>query len=130
MIVGILAIGTGLAGLVSAFRYKNRFTLGVTIACLLIGAASMIAASASQAKVEAKHGAATRADAGPGGESGGNDVVGTEPLAPLMPAAPISADPEEDDGLLEDLEEASEAANRAAGPLHPEPPTDPGAQGS
>jgi hypothetical protein len=54
LIVGILAIGTGVAGLVSAFRHKSRFTWGLTAVCLLIGAASLIAASASPAKVEAQ----------------------------------------------------------------------------
>ena len=54
LIVGILAIGTGMVGLVSAFRHKSRFTLGLTAVCLLIGVASLIAASASPAKVEAQ----------------------------------------------------------------------------
>ena len=54
LIVGMLTLGISVVGFVSAFRYKNRFTLGLTIACLLIGVASLIAASASPAKVEAQ----------------------------------------------------------------------------
>ena len=54
LIVGILAIGTGVAGLVAALRHKSRFTLGLTVVCLLIGVASLIAASASPAMVEAQ----------------------------------------------------------------------------
>jgi hypothetical protein len=54
LIVGILAIGTGVVGLVSAFRHKSRFTLGLTALSLLIGVASLIAVSASPAKVEAQ----------------------------------------------------------------------------
>jgi hypothetical protein len=54
LIVGILAIGAGVAGLVSALRHKSRFTLGLTIVCLMIGIASLIAASTSPAKVEAQ----------------------------------------------------------------------------
>ena len=54
LIVGILAIGTGMVGLVSAFRYKNRFTLGLTAVCLLIGVGSLVAVSSSPAKVEAQ----------------------------------------------------------------------------
>lgn len=52
LIVGILAIGTGVVGLVSAFRHKSRFTLGLTAVCLLIGVASLV--TASPAKVEAQ----------------------------------------------------------------------------
>ena len=54
LIVGILAIGTGVVGLVSAFRHKSRFTLGLTAVCLLIGVASLVTAAASPAKVEAQ----------------------------------------------------------------------------
>ena len=54
LIVGILAIGTGVVGLVSAFRHKNRFTLGLTAVCLLIGVGALLAASSAPAKVEAQ----------------------------------------------------------------------------
>jgi segregation and condensation protein B len=68
-----------------------------------------------QAKVEAEH---------------GTPAVDTS--APLAPAAPLvsgeasegglGGDGEGDDGLLEQLERASEVAERAAGPLTPDPP--------
>jgi segregation and condensation protein B len=66
-----------------------------------------------QAKVDSEHGAAPDA---------GAPLVDAPPAmaGPLTAAAPTVADPEEDDSLLEQLEEASAAANRAAGPLHPE----------
>lgn len=54
LIVGIVAIATGFAGLVVAIRHKNRFTLGLTVVCLLVGMASLIAASASPVEVEAQ----------------------------------------------------------------------------
>jgi hypothetical protein len=54
LIVGIFALATGFAGLVVAFRHKSRFTLGLTVVCLLIGVASLIAASASLVEVEAQ----------------------------------------------------------------------------
>jgi segregation and condensation protein B len=61
-----------------------------------------------QAKVDAEHGGA---------------LASLEELAaataPLVSSA-LAAEPPEDDGLLENLERASEAASHAAGPLHPE----------
>ena len=54
LIVGIFALATGFAGLVVALRHKSRFTFGLTVVCLLIGVASLIAASASPAEVEAQ----------------------------------------------------------------------------
>ncbi|HET9907246.1 MAG TPA: hypothetical protein VFQ23_11410 [Anaerolineales bacterium] len=54
LVVGILAIGIGVVGLVSAFRYKSRFTLGLTAVCLLIGVGALLAASSAPAKVEAQ----------------------------------------------------------------------------
>jgi segregation and condensation protein B len=67
-----------------------------------------------QAKVDAEHGGAAAPDAGA-------PLVDAPAMSgPLTAAAPTVADPEEDDGLLESLEEASAAASRAAGPLHPE----------
>jgi segregation and condensation protein B len=70
-----------------------------------------------QAKVDAEHGGAAAPDAQPGNVP----LVDAPAMAgPLTRAAPAVADPEEDDGLLDQLEEASAAAGRAAGPLHPE----------
>ena len=54
LIIGIVAIATGFAGLVVALRHKSRFTLGLTVVCLLVGMASLIAASASPVEVEAQ----------------------------------------------------------------------------
>ena len=54
LVVGIFALATGFAGLVVALRHKSRFTLGLTVVCLFIGVASLIAASASPAEVEAQ----------------------------------------------------------------------------
>jgi segregation and condensation protein B len=71
-----------------------------------------------QAKVEAEHGAT----AGPEAQLNNVPLMDAPPslAAPLTAAAPAITDPDEDDSLLEHLEEASEAASRAAGPLHPE----------
>ena len=63
-----------------------------------------------QAKVDENHPAAA-IEAAVG-------VIGAPPLEPLSPPA-ASGDPDEDDRLIADLEEASEAANRAAAPLSP-----------
>jgi hypothetical protein len=54
LIVGIVALTTGFAGLVVALRHKSRFTLGLTIVCLSIGMASLIVATTSPAEVEAQ----------------------------------------------------------------------------
>ena len=54
LVVGIFALATGFAGLVVAVRHKSRFTLGLTVVCLLIGVASLIAESASPVEVEAQ----------------------------------------------------------------------------
>jgi segregation and condensation protein B len=78
-----------------------------------------------QAKVNAEHGGAA--------PDGGVPLVDAPPAmaGPLTAAAPAVADPEEDDGLLDQLEEASAAASRAAGPLHPEAAEPaPGSQGN
>jgi segregation and condensation protein B len=75
-----------------------------------------------QAKVAAKHGDAAAAEGGAADAPLVESPLGAS--GPLTPAAGGLgvADPDEDDGLLEELEEASEAASRAAAPLHPEPP--------
>lgn len=54
LIAGIVALATGFAGLIVALRHKSRFTLGLTVVCLLVGMTSLIAASASPAEVEAQ----------------------------------------------------------------------------
>ena len=54
LIIGILAIGTSVVGLVSAFRHKSRFTFGLTAVCMLIGVASLIAVYTSPVEVEAQ----------------------------------------------------------------------------
>lgn len=54
LVVGIFAFTIGLAGLVVGFRHRNRFTLGLTVVCLLIGVASFIAESVSPVEVEAQ----------------------------------------------------------------------------
>jgi segregation and condensation protein B len=66
-----------------------------------------------QAKVDESHPAAVDATVGM--------IGGGAPIEALATPA-ISAEPGEDDRLISDLEEASEAASRAAGPLSPEPP--------
>ena len=53
-IIGVVAVAVGFVGLVVALRNKSRFTLGLTIVCLLIGVASLITVSASPVKVEAQ----------------------------------------------------------------------------
>jgi segregation and condensation protein B len=71
-----------------------------------------------QAKVDSEHGATAAPDA-----QVNNVPLVEAPAAlagPLTAAAPAATDPDEDDSLLEHLEEASAAASRAAGPLHPE----------
>jgi segregation and condensation protein B len=68
-----------------------------------------------QAKVDAEHGATAPPAAGAPLVEAPAAMAG-----PLTAAAPAAADPDEDDSLLEHLEEASAAASRAAGPLHPE----------
>ena len=67
-----------------------------------------------QAKVNEALGEAAASEAPPAEGS-------LEPLA----AAPFAAESGEDDTLLEDLEDASAAASRAAGPLAPEPEVPP-----
>lgn len=59
LIVGIFAVAIGFAGLVVAFRHKSRFTFGLTVVCLLVGVASLIAESASPVEVEAQSSAET-----------------------------------------------------------------------
>jgi hypothetical protein len=54
LIVGIVAVAVGFAGLMIALRNKSRFILGLTVVCLLIGVASLIAESTSPAEVEAQ----------------------------------------------------------------------------
>lgn len=53
-IVGITAVAIGFVGLVVALRNKSHFTLGLTVVCMLIGVASLIAESASPVEVEAQ----------------------------------------------------------------------------
>jgi segregation and condensation protein B len=67
----------------------------------------------NQAKVDETHPAAVDATVGM--------IGGGAPIEALSTPA-ISAEPGEDDRLISELEEASEAASRAAGPLSPEPP--------
>jgi segregation and condensation protein B len=66
-----------------------------------------------QAKVDENHPAAVDVTVG--------IIGGGAPIEALSPPA-ISPDPGEDDRLISELEEASEAASRAAGPLAPETP--------
>jgi segregation and condensation protein B len=66
-----------------------------------------------QTKVDESHPAAVDATVGM--------IGGGAPIEALSTPA-MSAEPGEDDRLISDLEEASEAASRAAGPLSPEPP--------
>ena len=54
LIVGTFAVAIGLAGLMIALRHKSRFTLGLTVICLLVGVVSFIAESASPVEVEAQ----------------------------------------------------------------------------
>jgi hypothetical protein len=54
LLVGIVTIAAGVAGLFVAFRHKSRFTLGLTVVCLLIGVASLITESVSPVEVEAQ----------------------------------------------------------------------------
>lgn len=70
-----------------------------------------------QAKVDEEHPAPADAAAALVGG-------GATPIEPLVTSA-VAPDPDEDDRLIADLEEASEAASRAAGPLLPETPPDP-----
>jgi segregation and condensation protein B len=65
-----------------------------------------------QAKVDESHPVTAPAAVG---------AIGAPPLEALSPPA-LSPEPGEDDRLISELEEASEAATRAAGPLSPEPP--------
>jgi segregation and condensation protein B len=67
----------------------------------------------NQAKVDESHPAAVDATVGM--------IGGGAPIESLSTPG-ISAEPGEDDRLISELEEASEAASRAAGPLSPEPP--------
>jgi segregation and condensation protein B len=62
------------------------------------------------------------------GEGGEGEAAALAPDAAPVPTGPlaranIGPDPEEDDGLLEELDRATDTAARAAGPLHPEPET-------
>jgi Cytochrome c len=54
LVVGILAVSIGFAGLLVAFRYKSRFTLGLAVMCLLVGFGSLITESASTVEAEAQ----------------------------------------------------------------------------
>jgi segregation and condensation protein B len=74
-----------------------------------------------QAKVSEKHGGGEEA---PAAEAAPAPAPATSD-APLAPAQ-VGPDPEEDDGLLDELDRATEGAARAAGPLTPE--SDPPAQ--
>jgi segregation and condensation protein B len=62
-----------------------------------------------QAKVDAEHG-------GGEGPSAEEQAAATAPLV----SSALAAEPAEDDAMLADLERASEAAGRAAGPLNPD----------
>jgi segregation and condensation protein B len=62
-----------------------------------------------QAKVDAEHGGAAAA------QSAEEAAAAAAPLV----SSTLAAEPPEDDALLEDLERASDAANRATGPLKP-----------
>lgn len=54
LIVGIVAVAVGFAGLVVALRNKSRFPLGLTLVCLLIGVTALVAESSSPVEVEAQ----------------------------------------------------------------------------
>jgi segregation and condensation protein B len=69
-----------------------------------------------KAKVDAEHGVPVGApEAGPGDLAAAAQSVFT-------PHPPLSPDPEEDDGLIDDLERAAQAAARASGAAEPPPP--------
>ena len=90
-----------------------------------------------QAKVAAKHGeeaaaavsaetaAASAEGVGMGVGQGLGVGPGNDPQVPIARSS-IAPDPDEDDGLLSDLEEASAVAARAAAPLHPPQENAPG----
>jgi hypothetical protein len=42
LIIGIIAVAAGFSGLIVALRHKSRFTLGLTVVCLLVGVASFM----------------------------------------------------------------------------------------
>jgi segregation and condensation protein B len=69
-----------------------------------------------KAKVDAEHGVPAGApEAGPGDLAAAAQSVFT-------PHPPLPPEPEEDDGLIEDLERAAQAAARASGAAEPPPP--------
>ena len=71
-----------------------------------------------KAKVDAEHGVTAGApDAGAGV---GDLAAAAESV--FTPHPPLSPDPDEDDGLIEDLERAAQAAARASGAADPAPP--------
>ena len=71
-----------------------------------------------QAKVAAKHGQDTPAETPNAADMAASLLGAAGELAPAtITAAVVSPDPDEDDGLLDELEQASELASRAAGPL-------------
>ena len=71
----------------------------------------------NQAKVEEAH----PAPLAPAGEAS-SSIVGVAAAVEPLASPGTAPDPGEDDRLMAELEEASEAANRAAGPLAPETP--------
>ncbi|HXU82011.1 MAG TPA: SMC-Scp complex subunit ScpB [Polyangia bacterium] len=71
-----------------------------------------------KAKVDAEHGVAAGAP-----EAGVSDLAAAA-ASVFTPHPPLAPDPEEDDGLIEDLERAAQAAARASGAAE-EPPAPP-----
>jgi segregation and condensation protein B len=72
-----------------------------------------------KAKVDAEHGVAAGAP-----EAGVGDLAAAA-ASVFTPHAPLPPDPDEDDGLMEDLERAAQAAARASGAAAEEPPAAP-----
>jgi segregation and condensation protein B len=69
-----------------------------------------------KAKVDAEHGVPA------GAPEAGVDDLAAAAAAVFTPHAPLPPDPEEDDGLIEDLERAAQAAARASGAAAEDPP--------
>jgi segregation and condensation protein B len=72
-----------------------------------------------KAKVDAEHGVAAGAP-----EAGVGDLAAAA-ASVFTPHPPLAPDPEEDDGLIEDLERAAQAAARASGAAEEPPPPPP-----
>jgi len=71
-----------------------------------------------KAKVDAEHGVTAGA---PEAGAGVSELAAAAESV-FTPHPPLTPDPEEDDGLIEDLERAAHAAARASGAADPAPP--------